>query len=95
MRIEGIDWRHRFLEKIRTKHGVEPEEVEEVLLSRPVICFSEKGKVYGEHLYAAYGRSLAGRYLVVFFIRKPRNVAMPVSARDMTKKERQTYGQSR
>ena len=33
----------------------------------------------------------AGRYLVVFFISKPQNMALPISARDMTNSERRYY----
>jgi uncharacterized DUF497 family protein len=43
-------------------------------------------------LYAAYGRTEAGRYLTVFFIKKSGNLALIVSARNMDDKERKKYG---
>lgn len=47
----------------------------------------------GEDVYAAFGRTFAGRYLAVFFIYKPeRKTAVVISARDMTERERKTYG---
>jgi len=51
----------------------------------------EKGKIKGEDLYVALGRTDAGRYLVVFFIMKTSKEALIVTARDMTEKERRRY----
>jgi uncharacterized DUF497 family protein len=46
----------------------------------------------GEDVYAAFGQTLGGRYLSVFFIYKPvRKTAVIISARDMTDKERRAY----
>ncbi len=45
----------------------------------------------GEHLYVAYGQTSEGRYLAVFFIRKPRSAALPISAREMTRAERRYF----
>jgi uncharacterized DUF497 family protein len=61
------------------------------LFSRPHIRKSQKGQVKGEDLYVAYGKTDAGRYLVVFFIRKNQTSALPISARDMTESERRYY----
>ena len=51
----------------------------------------EKGRVKRENLYAAYGQTKAGRYLVIFFVLKNRIAALPISARDMTQSERKYY----
>jgi hypothetical protein len=56
-------WKARFVEKLVVKHGVSPEEAEEVLRSKPHIRQVGRGHVKGEHVYAAYGQSAAGRYL--------------------------------
>ncbi len=42
-------------------------------------------------MYAALGRTGAGRYLIVFFVRKPDGRALVVSARTMTDAERKRY----
>ena len=42
-------------------------------------------------MYAAYGQTRAGKYVVVFFIRKPGAAALPISAREMTTAERRYY----
>jgi uncharacterized protein len=73
------------------KHAVSTDEVEQVLFSEPHVRRLEKGKVKREHLYVAYGQTSAGRYLVVFYIRKPRGSALPISARDMTGAERKYF----
>lgn len=71
MRLYDVIWNAKFASKIEEKHGVSAEEVEEVLFSSPHVRRVEKGRVKGEHLYVAYGQTAVGRYLVVFFIRKP------------------------
>ena len=87
---EGI-WKERFVEKLADKHDVFTDEVEEILFSSPHVRMAEKGRIKGENMYAAYGQTGAGRYLVVFFIRKRRFAALPISARDMTPAERRYY----
>jgi len=89
--LQEIVWKTTIVEKLAVKHGVTTDEVEEVLFGRPLIRFWEKGRVRGEDLYLAYGQSEAGRYLVVFFIRKSGTIALPISARDMTGAERKYY----
>ena len=77
MRLYEVIWKERFVDKIAAKHGITTEEVEEVLFSRPFVRLAEKGRVKGENLYVAYGQTEVGRYLVVFFNRKPRSAAQP------------------
>lgn len=91
MNIYEVIWRNRSVEKLIDKHNVSIDEVEEVLFGTPLVRFWEKGETAGEDLYVAYGQTDAGRYLVVFFIRKPQNMALPISARDMTSSERRYY----
>ena len=91
MDIYEVIWRNKFIEKLTDKHNVSTDEVEEVLFGSPFIRFWEKGETAGEDLYLAYGQTEAGRYLVVFFIRKPQKMALPISARDMTNSERKYY----
>jgi len=91
VRLYDVIWNERFVAKIAEKHGVSTDEVEEVLFSKPHVRKLEKGKVKGEHLYMAYGQAAAGRYPVIFFIRKPRDAALPISAREMTGSERRNF----
>ncbi len=91
MNLYSIIWKERFVEKLSAKHGVEIEEVEEVLFSKPHVRLFEKGHIKGENLYAAYGQTQAGRYLIIFFVLKNKTSALPISARDMTSSERKYY----
>jgi len=91
MRLYEVIWKEQFLNKIEQKHQVTPDEVEQVIFSRPHVRRAETGRVKGEDLYVAYGRTQAGRYLVVFFLRKQQTTAFPISARDMTPSERRYY----
>jgi uncharacterized DUF497 family protein len=91
LRLYDIIWKDRFVDKIAEKHNVTTDEVEEVLFSGPQVRLSEKGRVKGENLYLAYGQTAAGRYLVVFFVRKRQTAALPITARDMTPSERRYY----
>ncbi|MBI1930141.1 BrnT family toxin [Candidatus Poribacteria bacterium] len=91
MRLYDVIWKDKFVEKIAAEHDVTVDEVEEVLFSHPHVRLAEKGRVKGENLYVAYGQTTAGRYLVVFFIRKRRTAALPISARDMTPSEQRYY----
>lgn len=79
------------MEKLAWKHAVLPHEVEEILGGKCRIFKKESGKVEGEDLYNALGRTKAGRYLSVFFIKKLNRKALIITARDMTKREKKRY----
>ena len=69
------------------------KEARQVLLSKPRIRFAEKGYTKGNNVYAAFGKTFGGRYLAIFFVYKPEtHTAIIISARDMSKKERKSYG---
>jgi uncharacterized DUF497 family protein len=84
-------WKERFVEKIENKHNVNIYEAEEVLLSDPLVRRLSKGRVSGENVYSAQAQINNGRYLIVFFILKKRDIALPISARDMNSSERNYY----
>lgn len=93
MFIDDFIWLRDVPEKLAGKHHVTQEEVEEVFVNGPRYRFVESGCRAGENVYAALGQTDAGRYLIVFFIRKAGNRALILSARDMDEKERRRYGQ--
>ena len=90
MRLNEVIWKDYYVDKIEVKHGILTDEVEEVLFGKPHVRRAQRGHVKGEDLYAAYGQTDAGRYLIVFFIRKG-TAALPISARDMTYSEERYY----
>ena len=91
MLLIHIIWKPTFVEKLAAKHGVSVTEVEEILDAKPLIRKIAKGNVKDEHVYAAYGQTIAGRYLVIFYIRKTVGAVLPISARDMDRSERRYY----
>ncbi len=95
MRITDILWKDHVVEKLADKHGVSAAEAEEALRSRPLVRKIAKGRVRGEHVYAALAQIRSGRYLIVFFIRKMHGIMMPISARDMDSSERRYYERAR
>jgi uncharacterized protein len=95
MKITRVIWLKQFSEKITVKHRVSGEEVEQVFLNRARFEFEERGDILGEDLYRATGRTDAGRYLVVFFIYKRSGLALVISARDATKRERKRYAKKK
>jgi len=95
VRIDGIIWLENVERKIWEKHRVQPDEVEAILESDPHVRFVERGFRQGEDVYSALGRTPDGRYLIVYFVYKPRTrEALVVTARNMTPKERRQYGKA-
>lgn len=93
MQIESVVCTESIEEKLERKHRVVLREVHQVFLNRPRIRFAEQGHSLGENVYAAFGQTFGGRYLSVFFIYKPViKTAVILSARDMSTKERKSYG---
>ena len=91
MKLSGIIWLEEIVEKIARKHHVSQEEIREVLRNSSHFRFVEKGYRQGENVYAAMGQTNAGRYLIIFFVRKKTRQALILSARDMTGSERRRY----
>ena len=93
--MRRIIWIEEFAEKLADKHSVSTDEVEECLSNSPFVRRLERGRIRGEDLYAAYGQTDSGRYLIIFFIRKSQGESLPLSARDMSDKERYFYDEHR
>jgi len=91
LKLSGIIWLEEIVEKIARKHHVSQEEIREVLRNSSHFRFVEKGHRQGENVYAAMGQTNAGRYLIIFFVRKKTRQALILSARDMTGSERRRY----
>ena len=93
MRINFIICPAKIEDKLISKHHVTTLKARQALMNRPRIHFAEQGFIEGENVYAAFGCTFAGRYLSVFYIYKPNShTAIIISARDMSKKERRSYG---
>jgi uncharacterized DUF497 family protein len=83
----GFDWDVHNVGHV-ARHGVYPEEVEEAV-ERPHVIIPARD-MRGEKRWKLFGRSAAGRYLVVVFtIRDDR--FRPVTAHTMNERERRIY----
>jgi uncharacterized DUF497 family protein len=91
LRITELVWLEDVVIKLVSKHRVDPDEVAELFLGHPKFRFVEAGHSEGEDVYAALGRTEAGRYLITFFLMKRGGRALPISAREMTDGERKLY----
>ena len=91
MHIADIIWLPHIIDKLAWKHQVMPEEVDDVLFGKPHYRKVQKGHIPGEDVYAAFGQTDAGRYLVIYFVYKQTREALVLSARDMDRKERKLY----
>ena len=91
MEITRIIWLRDIIDKLEWKHQVMPDEVEEVFANKPRYRRITSGHVQGEDVYGAFGQTDAGRYLSVFFIKKPGKAALVISARDMDARERERH----
>jgi uncharacterized protein len=90
MRIHQFVWPEDRIDHI-ARHGVEPEEVEEVCFGQALV---QRAKSEGENpVYYVLGQTDAGRYLFRVVIAFPDGNGYPVTAREMTDKEKRRYRQ--
>jgi uncharacterized DUF497 family protein len=88
MRVDGFEWDENNVVKNILNHDTYPDEIEDSFYNRYKLrrAFQQR--------YLLYGVTDVGRYLFVMFVMKKqakKNLVRVISARDMTKKERQYY----
>ena len=86
MKIQNISWDLETVDHI-ANHSVLPEEVEEVLFNDYDVPIILRGR---DNKYLAYGETESGRLLFVVWVSRHRKTHI-ITARDMTKKEKQSY----
>lgn len=92
-RIRELRWRPDRVDHI-ARHGISPDEVEEAVYGDSVGLLLRVGRAEREPdqvLYNYHGRTAAGRYLFVVLIHEGGDLAMPVTAREMTRSEKRRY----
>ena len=91
-RCTGFEWDEGNAPKIRARHGVTQGECEQVFFGEPWIA-PDATHSGSESRWSAWGRTFEGRELaIVFTLRSDR--IRPISARDMSRKERQRYAEA-
>jgi uncharacterized DUF497 family protein len=86
----GFQWDQGNSDKNLAKHHVENWECEQIFFNEPLIVLEDPGHSFSEKRWAVFGRTDAGRLLVVI-ITKRGDLLRVISARDMNKKEREFY----
>ena len=92
LRLEGFDWDAANVQKNWRRHQAAFYECEEVFMRGPVILPDIEHLGTEERLFAL-GRTVRERLLTVVFTVR-RNKIRVISARDMSRKERQVYEQT-
>jgi len=93
-KILGFQWDNGNLSKSMEKHGVTPRAAERVFLDRRLLVLRDETHSGAEPRFHAYGESPQGRKLLVSFtLRDNDTLIRIISARAMSRKERQRYAQ--
>jgi len=93
-KIVGFDWDDGNVRKSAEKHSVTPREAEQVFLDRRMLVLADEDHSGAEKRFHAYGKSAAGRLLLVSFtLRKNDTTIRVISARNMSRRERQRYAE--
>jgi uncharacterized DUF497 family protein len=85
VRFSGFEWDEGNILHLALRHGIEPEEAEEVFAIRPLIRKTKRGH------YAAFGPSRSGRLLVIVFEKGAKGVIRVITGWDMDARERRYY----
>jgi len=86
----GFDWDAGNESKNWVKHHVSQFEAEEVFFNAPLLVSEDAKHSQQETRFAAFGVTNEKRRLAVAFTLRDGKIRM-ISARDMSKKERETY----
>ena len=89
MRISEFEWDEDNALHLQLRHGISPEEAEEVFANNPLFRRTKKGH------YAVFGGTSEGRYLTIVFELKPNGIARPITGWDMSRAEIRYYKKHR
>jgi len=94
VRISEIAWTDADVEHI-SRHAISPEEVEEVIASKPLWRRGRRRHQTGSVSIYAFGRTEAGRYLFIVLSPLGLGRAHCVTAREMDTRMRRSYDRHR
>ena len=94
-KISGFDWDDGNSRKSEEKHSVSMAEAEQLFFNEPLLLLEDAKHSQHEIRIHALGKTDEGRLLhVTFTLRRGGEKIRVISARDMHKKERNSYEQS-
>lgn len=85
-----FEWDNGNLHKSRNKHGVLPQEAEEIFYHEPLIIYEDIRHSAQEQRYFVLGKTQADRCLSVVFTMRKQHIRI-ISARPMDRRERKMY----
>lgn len=85
MRISEFEWDAGNAVHLALRHGIEPDEAEEVFAVAPLFRKTKRGH------YAAFGPSRSGRLMVIVFETKAKGIVRVITGWDMDGAERRYY----
>lgn len=88
--LSGFEWDKGNVDKSYEKHGISPEQSEEVFTDEHVVIVPDIAHSIGEERLIAIGKSNEQQVLFVIFTKR-RGVIRIISARRANKKERSIY----
>jgi len=86
----GFDWDEANVDKNWSLHRVAFWEAEELFFNEPLVIRADPAHSGGENRFVALGRADSGRLLFLSFTVR-RTLIRIISARDMTRREANTY----
>lgn len=86
----GLQWDRGNSNKNLLKHNVQNWECEQIFFNNPLFVLEGQRHSIAEKRWAGFGKTNAGRLLVVIFAKRG-NLLRIISARDMNSKERKFY----
>ena len=89
-RYLAFEWDARNTEKLWLKHRVSPCECEQIFFNQPLVVVPDESHSAAEPRFFVLGRTDARRLLLVVFTPR-RNLVRIISARDMSRAEREVY----
>jgi uncharacterized DUF497 family protein len=91
-RIEGFDWDDGNRRKSVDRHSVSQQEAQQVFIDSRLLILADDKHSGEEVRYHAYGQSEEGRLLLVSFtLRGNGSLIRVISARDMSRREKDRY----
>jgi len=89
VRVRKLLWSRAVIEKLHTKHRILPSEVKAVCAGTHIAWAGRRGTYY------LLGQTESGRYLFIVLAHKGRGRFKVITAREMTRAERQRFRRRR
>ncbi len=91
---DEFEWDQGNIHKSYKKHGIAPNEAEQIFVDEYVIVLPDVRHSQREDRYVALGKTIIGRLLFIVYTVRSRKIRI-VSARPADKKERRLYEETK